>query len=134
MEGITAWSGYGDNRRNTGGALFLYSALPPFRKDRTIMNKMKREDIDNMVLESMLETGSDDILSKFSENLNGIISELEENKTDLDSQVTILASCIETAQMNAISTMRNVLYKIFCEDNEEYKSITTGGNKHDINQ
>lgn len=97
------------------------------------MNKMKREDIDNMVLESMLETESGDILSKFSENLNNIISELEENKDDLDSQITIFASCIMTAQMNAINTMRNVLYKIFCDDNEEIKSITTGGNAHETN-
>ena len=98
------------------------------------MNKMKREDIDNMVLESMLDTESDDILSRFSENLNGIVSELEENKDDLDSQITIFASCIMTAQMNAINTMRNVLYKIFCDDNEEIKSVTTGGNGYDINQ
>lgn len=98
------------------------------------MDKMKREDIDKIMLESMVKTGSDDILLRFSENLNGILSELEKNKMDLDSQVTILASCIETAQINAVNIIHEVLYRLFCEDNVELAQTATGGSKHEINQ
>ena len=36
---------------------------PEFRKDRIRMDKITREDIDNMIIESFQETGSDDVLS-----------------------------------------------------------------------
>lgn len=94
------------------------------------MDKMTREDIDNMILESFQETGSDDVLSRFSDSLNSNISALEENGIDLSDQLTIFLSSIITAQTNAINTIREVLYKIFCEDETETKQENTEADKH----
>ncbi len=80
------------------------------------MCKMNREDIDRIIIESILETGGSDILSKFSENLHNLNDSLEGDKENIDGQVTIFLSSIMTAQINAVDIMRNTLYKIFCED------------------
>ncbi len=96
------------------------------------MDKITREDIDNMIMGSFHETGSDDVLSGFSDSLNSNISALEENGLELDGQVIIFLSSIITAQTNAINTIRGVLYKIFCSD--EAKTTETGGDNHVLNQ
>ena len=70
------------------------------------MDKITREDIDNMIMGSFHETGSDDVLSGFSDSLNSNISALEENGLELDGQVIIFLSSIITAQTNAINTIR----------------------------
>lgn len=100
---------------------------PAFRKDKTAMKKMKREDIDKMITESLQETGSDNILQKFSDNLSSIISIQEESGSNMSDRITIFLSGIMTAQMNAVSTIREVLYKLFCEDETEDKCHKSGG-------
>lgn len=98
------------------------------------MNKMKKEDIDRIISESVLETGSDNILLKFSKNLDEFISLLEESEENLDVKIVIFLSCIMTAQVNAVDIMRDVLYKIFCKDEEETKHTINGGDKHALNK
>lgn len=101
-----------------------------FRNGRIDMSKMKKEDIDRMIMESVLETESSDILSKFSENLHNLNASLEKNKENVNGQTTILLSSIMTAQVNAVNIMRNVLYKICYEDGTQGG---TGG-KHVFNK
>lgn len=107
--------------------------LPASGKGK-IMDKIRREDIDKMILESFQETGSDDVLSGFSDSLNSNIAALEENGIDLDDQVTIFLSSIITAQANAINTIRRVLYKIFCPDETSINQKTTEVNKNVLNK
>lgn len=107
---------------------------PEFRKDRIIMDKITREDIDSMIMESFKETGSDDVLSGFSDSLNSNISALKENGMELDDQVIIFLSSIITAQTNAINTIRRVLYKIFCSNETETAKGTTEVNENAQNQ
>ena len=94
------------------------------------MDKTTKEDIDRIISESVLETGSDKILLKFSKNLNEFISLLEESEENLDDQIEIFLSCIMTAQVNAVNIMRDVLYKIVCKNEEETKHTTNGGSEH----
>lgn len=103
---------------------------PEFRKDRIIMDKITMEYMDNMIMESFHETGSDDVLSRFSDSLNSNISALEENGMELDDQIIIFLSSIITAQTNAINTIRGVLYKIFCEAETETTRKTTEVNEN----
>lgn len=103
---------------------------PEFRKDRIIMDKITMEYMDNMIMESFHETGSNDVLSRFSDSLNSNISALEESGMELDDQVIIFLSSIITAQTNAINTIRGVLYKIFCEAETETTRKTTEVNEN----
>ncbi len=98
------------------------------------MDKITREDIDSMIMESFQETGSDDVLSGFSDSLNSNISALEENGMELDDQVIIFLSSIITAQTNAINTIRGVLYKIFCSNETETSNRTTEANENALNK
>ncbi len=98
------------------------------------MKKMKREEIDRIILGSFQETG-DNTLSKFLDNITIVKSALEKDGIgkgrDRDFAAQLI-SCIMTAQTSALCTMRNVLYKILCEDREETKHTTNGGNEHEI--
>lgn len=98
------------------------------------MNKMKKDAIDRIISESVLETGSSNVLPKLSNNLDIIRSAAEESGIDINDPLITAISCIMTAQVNAVDVMRSVLCKIFCEDNEEPMQTATGGNGHDINQ
>ena len=116
-------------------AIFISGGVhPEFRKDRIIMDKITMECMDNMIMESFHETGSDDVLSRFSDSLNSNISALEESGMELDDQVIIFLSSIITAQTNAINTIRGVLYKIFCEAETETTRKTTEVNENAQNQ
>ncbi len=94
------------------------------------MDKTTKEDIDRIISESVLETGSDKILLKFSKNLNEFLTLLEESEENLDDRIAIFLSCIMTAQVNAVNIMRDVLYKIVCKNEEETKHTTNGGSEH----
>ena len=112
-------------------AIFISGGVhPEFRKDRIIMDKITMECMDNMIMESFHETGSDDVLSRFSDSLNSNISALEESGMELDDQVIIFLSSIITAQTNAINTIRGVLYIIFCEAETETTRKTTEVNEN----
>ncbi len=58
------------------------------------MDKTTKEDIDRIISESVLETGSDKILLKFSKNLNEFLTLLEESEENLDDRIAIFLSCI----------------------------------------
>lgn len=98
------------------------------------MKKMKREEIDRIILDSFQEIG-DDTLSKVFDNV-AIVKAAMEKDGIVDGQIDFAAqliSCIMTAQMNAVNTMRNALYKVLCEDNEEPIQPATGGDAYEVN-
>lgn len=99
------------------------------------MSKMKREEIDRIILESFQETEYD-IFSKFLDNVPIVKPALEEDGA-VDGQIDFAAhliSCIMTAQTSALFTMRRVLHRLICGDDMKPMQPATGGNKHDINK
>lgn len=102
------------------------------------MRKMTREDIDNMILESFENAGAEKILPQFSDTLDTILSCLKGNGIDPNGHDAFYTasylSCIITAQTNAIHTIREVLYKIFCSNESETTKETTEVNENVLNQ
>lgn len=95
------------------------------------MEKVKKDYIDRIILESFQETVGD-IQLKFLNNLTAVQSALEEDGIDDDNgSAALFLSCIITAQTNAIATMRKTLHRLFCDDNGlEAQTTETGGNEH----
>lgn len=106
------------------------SVHPAFRKDKTIMEKMTREDVDNMILESFGSIGEGNIFVQFLEEYDGLLSDFKKADLEIDRGTASYLSCIIVAQMNAINIMREVLYKIFCKDETETKQEITEEGKH----
>lgn len=92
---------------------------------------MKREDIDRIVLESFKDI-EEEISIQFFNKREEILSDFRKADLEIDRQMVECLSCIITAQTNAINAMREILYKIFCKDEEETKHTTNGGNEHEI--
>lgn len=91
------------------------------RKGKKVGNMekgLKMEEIDRIIAESILDTCSVDIHLGFMENLKILEAALEEDGAKNSGLAAMFLSCIMTAQANAINTMRGVLYRLFCGEEE----------------
>ena len=80
--------------------------------------KLKREDIDRITKESFIEAGGGEIDSQFMGNLKKLEAAFKEGGVKDEPMATMFLSSIMTAQANAINTMRGVLYRLFCGEEE----------------
>ena len=88
------------------------------KKVDNMEKKLKREDIDRIITESFINAGGCDIDAQFLGNMKKLDAELKEDGMKDGSIATMFLSCIMTAQANAINTMRGVLYRLFCGEEE----------------
>lgn len=77
---------------------------------------MKKEDIDNIIMESVLKADSCNIWQEFLKNIDNVEAVLKTNNAEYNDTTIILAAAIETALGNSLNTIREILYKLYCED------------------
>ena len=82
------------------------------------MVKMKKEEIDNIIAESFIETKSCDIWQAFLDNMDNLEASLKKDNAEFNDISIMFAAAIQTALISSINTMREVLYKLCCEDDE----------------
>ncbi len=85
------------------------------------MIKMKKEDIDNIIMESFLKTDSNNIWQDFLENMDNLETSLKTNNAEYNDTTIIFAAAIQTALCNSLDTVREILYKLCCEDDDTEK-------------
>lgn len=85
------------------------------------MVRMKKEEIDNIIDESALKTDSYNIWQKFLENIDNVEETLKINNAEYNDTTVIFAAAIETALCNSINMMREILYRLYCEDDDTKK-------------
>lgn len=83
-----------------------------------IGKELNREDIGRITMESFINAGGRDIDAQFLGNMKKLEAELKEDGIKDEPITTMLLSCIMTAQANAVNTMRGVLYRLFCGEEE----------------
>lgn len=101
--------------------------------------ELKREDIDRITVENFINAGGCDIDAQFLGNMKKLEAELKEDGMEDGSMATMSLSCIMTAQANAVNTMRGVLYRLFCGEEETKtgngdSNTATGGNEDVFNE
>lgn len=84
------------------------------------MIKVKKEDIDKLIYDSFVKTNSCDKLLSLARNIELFLPMIKVLGLDANnSNIAVYClACIQTAQEISINTVRDVLYKLCCEDDE----------------
>lgn len=77
---------------------------------------MKREEIDQLILESFEKADGKNFWDLYINSIKFLEDESQKSQEKMDTFSILFAACISTAQKTCINIMREILYTLCCKE------------------